>query len=261
LDRVKSSRRFFDSIKDMVTDVNLECNDGGIQLQAMDSSHVSLVSLELKDSCFEHYRCDRNRTLGLNMGSVAKVFKLCGNDDAVILRHEDDGDTVTFVFESAGEDRVSDFDLKLMQIDQEHLGVPDADFQATVELPSSEMRRICNDMAQFSDSVVIDTSKDGIKFSTKGEIGGGSIVLKPKSSSDKGESVSITATSSVSLTFALRYLNYFTKATSLSPWVRLQLSAGQPLEVMFTIMDDESKGSLKFYLAPKMDDEGDSMAD
>lgn len=96
-------KRVFDAIKDMVTDVNLECNEAGIQLQAMDSSHVSLVSLELKESCFDFYRCDKNRTLGLNMATVSKVFKLCGNDDAVILRHEDDGDAVSFVFENASE--------------------------------------------------------------------------------------------------------------------------------------------------------------
>eukprot|EP01066_Platyproteum_vivax_P000793 Platyproteum_vivax@DN10878_c0_g1_i1.p1 len=208
-----------------------------------------------KNVPFQHYRCDRNRTLGLNMASVSKVFKLCGNDDAVILRHEDDGDNVTFVFESAGEDRLSDFDLKLMQIDQEHLGVPEAEFQATIEMPSDELKRICVDLANFADSVTMSVSKDGLKFTTKGEIGGGSIVLKPKNSTDKRDAVSIRATETVNLTFALRYLNYFAKATPLSRTVRLQMSTGQPLEVMFTILDDEAKGSIKFYLAPKTDDE------
>ena len=41
----------------------------GISLQNMDSSHVALCSLKLKndEQGFENYRCDRNLTLGLNL--------------------------------------------------------------------------------------------------------------------------------------------------------------------------------------------------
>ena len=56
-----------DSIKDLVTDTNLECATAGITLQAMDSSHVALVALNLKCDGFEMYRCDRNISLGMNL--------------------------------------------------------------------------------------------------------------------------------------------------------------------------------------------------
>ena len=42
-------------------------------LQAMDSSHVSLVSLQLKSEGFKQYRADRTFSLGINMGSMFKV--------------------------------------------------------------------------------------------------------------------------------------------------------------------------------------------
>ena len=56
-----------DSIKELVTDTNLECSATGIMLQAMDSSHVALVSLSLKTEGFDMFRCDRNISLGLNL--------------------------------------------------------------------------------------------------------------------------------------------------------------------------------------------------
>lgn len=93
-------KKVFDAIKEMVPEVNLECTENGIQLQAMDSSHVSLVSLDLKDRAFESYVCTRSRSLGLNMSAVAKVFKQCGNDDTVIIRHTDDSEYISFVFEA-----------------------------------------------------------------------------------------------------------------------------------------------------------------
>ena len=37
-------------------------------LQAMDNSHVALVSLKLLAEQFESYRCDRNMPLGVNVG-------------------------------------------------------------------------------------------------------------------------------------------------------------------------------------------------
>lgn len=37
-------------------------------LQAMDNSHVALVSLKLLAEQFDSYRCDRNMPLGVNVG-------------------------------------------------------------------------------------------------------------------------------------------------------------------------------------------------
>lgn len=60
-------KKVVEAIKDLVENGNLECSDKGITLQAMDSSHVSLVALQLKSEGFDNYRCDRNISLGLNM--------------------------------------------------------------------------------------------------------------------------------------------------------------------------------------------------
>ena len=36
-------------------------------------------------------------------GSLSKILKCAGNEDSVIIRAEDDGDAVTFVFENQGK--------------------------------------------------------------------------------------------------------------------------------------------------------------
>ena len=56
----------------------------------------------------------------------------------------------------------------------------------------------------------------------------------------------------VNLSFALRYLNMFNKAAPLSTFTRLCLHAEQPLVVEYKI---DSLGVLKYYLAPKINDE------
>lgn len=49
---------------------------------------------------------------------------------------------MTFMFETPNQERISDFELKLMDIDSEQLGIPDTDYAATVKMPSTEFARI-----------------------------------------------------------------------------------------------------------------------
>lgn len=60
-------RKVLDAIKDLLNEASFDCSETGIQLQAMDSSHVSLVSLSLKSDGFDKFRCDRNLTMGMNL--------------------------------------------------------------------------------------------------------------------------------------------------------------------------------------------------
>ena len=59
----------------------------------------------------------------------------------------------------------------------------------------------------------------------------------------------------VELTFALRYLNNFAKASSLTDSVLLQISEDIPLVVEFALSDSNpDMGFLRFYLAPKLEE-------
>lgn len=248
-------KKILEAIKDLVNEANLECSPSAVQLQAMDSSHVSLVTLLLKGSGFEQYRCDRSLTLGINMTSMSKILKCAGNDDSITLRCQDEADTVTFVFESKEKDKVSDFQLKLMQIDAESLGIPDQEYKAVVSMPSSEFQRICRDLSVLGDTVNISVTKEGVRFAASGDIGAGNILLKQQKSADKeSENVTVDLQEPISLNFALRYLATFSKATALSDRVKLSLSTDVPLVVEYGIGE---MGYIRYYLAPKIEEEAE----
>jgi proliferating cell nuclear antigen len=107
------------------------------------------------------------------------VLKCCNNDDIVTLKSDENGDAMTFMFENQNADRISDFELKLMDIDSEHLGIPDTDYKCTVQMPSHEFQRICRDLAILGDTVTIAVTKEGVKFSVAGEMGSGNMTIKP----------------------------------------------------------------------------------
>ena len=236
----------------------------------MDSSHVALVSMLLKSDVFSPYRCDRNVALGINLTSLTKVLKAASNEDILTLKADDSPDVVNMVFESADQDRISEYDLKLMDIDQEHLGIPDTDYAATIKMPSGEFARICRDLMAVSESgrsyearwlstshriltratVQIEATKEGVRFQCQGDIGNGSVTLRNHTNVDKPEQdVKIDQPEPVVLTFSLKSLASFCKASGLSQSVKVAMDNEVPLLVEYELA---SNSYLRFYLAPKV---------
>lgn len=60
-------KKVLDAIKELLNEASWDCSDYGIQLKAMDNSHVSLVSLNLHAEGFDKYRCDRNIMMGMDL--------------------------------------------------------------------------------------------------------------------------------------------------------------------------------------------------
>jgi len=222
-------KKLIESIKELVNDINLDNNSNGISLQAMDSSHVALVTLNLMAEGFDHYRCDRPMTLGISVSNLSKIMKCGGNDDSITLKAEEEPSSLNIIFENKKQKKTSDFTLNLITIDSEHLGIPDTSYSSIITMPSGEFTRICRELFQLSETVVVETNKYYVKFSVIGDVVGGSIKIDGNETSEKENSTSINVSNNnltikkveepVNLAFALRYLNMFTKASSLSEQV------------------------------------------
>lgn len=96
----------------------------------------------------------------------------------------------------------------------------------------------------------IECTKDGVNFKCSGDIGNGSVTLRSHTDVDKEENnVEINLTEPVALTFSLKYLTNFCKASGLSKSVKLCLSNEVPLLVEYPLSNNSF---LRFYLAPKV---------
>ena len=119
-------------------------------------------------------------------------------------------------------------------------------------------------------SVVISVTKEGVKFSTTGDIGTANIVLRQNTTVWQGmsnfifftynwievclqpeDAIVIEMNEPVSLSFALRYMNSFTKATPLSDTVTISLSSELPVVVEYKVAE------MGYYLAPKIEEDKD----
>merc|ERR1711990_228116 len=246
-------KKVVDAMKDLCKDVNFDCSEKGIQVQSMDSSHVALVSLLLRECAFADFKCDRPTSLGMNVDSLSKVFKMCGPNDSLKLKWQNDADTLNFQCENSQDDRIADFDLKLMQIESEHMEIPEQQYKVVVKIPSGEFQKICRDLKEFGETMTLTATKEGIKFSVAGDVGAGNVFIKPRESANSSEKVSVTVHENVTSNFALRYLVNFAKAAPLCGAVELGLGPDAPLLVKYDL-DRTDNGYMQFYLAPKIDE-------
>ncbi|KAI0978087.1 hypothetical protein GJ496_006298 [Pomphorhynchus laevis] len=245
-------KKILDAIHPPINEATWDCTPSGIHLQAMDSFHTTLVSLMLKSDGFENYRCDRNLSLSVNLSSMAKILKCASNDDSITLKAEDDSDCVIFVFESPNEERVCEYELKLMDLVGEHLGIPDTKYQCHVKMPSSEFTRICRDLKTVGESMSIQCQKESIRFNCKGDLTLGNVTLMQSAQIDKeDDNIIIDMREPVSLVFSLQHINHCTKAGPLSPVVSLSMSSDTPLVIEYKIADI---GYVRYFLAPKIDE-------
>jgi proliferating cell nuclear antigen len=218
----------------------------------MDSSHVALVSLNLSMEGFEHYRADSNMVLGVSIANLAKVMKLADNSDAITLSADQDATHLKIIFENSKNERTTEFNLNLITIDSEHLAIPETEYQSVVTINSNEYSKICKELFSLSETVQVTTTPDYVMFAVEGEVGSGSVKLGQNEGNQQADQTVLEVTEPVSQQFALRYLNMFNKAASISNFTRLCLHQEQPLVVEFKI---ESLGVLKYFLAPKISDE------
>ena len=85
-----------------------------MSLQAMDGSHVALVSLNLSMEGFERYRADTNMVLGVNVNLLAKVMKLADPADSITLSADDNATHLKLVFENPKTERTTEFTMNLI---------------------------------------------------------------------------------------------------------------------------------------------------
>jgi len=103
LNNVTKFRRLIEAIKELVKEVNMEVTDSGLVIQAMDSSHVALVSADIKAEGFSMFNCEKKVTLGINLDNLIKIMKLAGDTDSVTMKVSEDADKLYLYFENSSK--------------------------------------------------------------------------------------------------------------------------------------------------------------
>ena len=235
-----SFRTIFEVLKDIINDINIYFDATGIKIITLDIARVSLVHMFLAAENFEEYSCPSDIIAGINISNTYKLLKSITNNDTLSISINGP-EFMDITIHNENKKSVSKFSLKLLDIDEEILEIPEIHMNLVTTLPSVDFQRICRDMNNLSNDVIIKRLDKKITFLCNGDF------------ANQETSIDCTDTfdGEISNTFSLKYLNLFTKATGMCSSVQILQTSDNPEMPIILKYSVANLGDIKFYLAPK----------
>lgn len=225
-----------ESVKDLNPHVNFDFTESGLHFQIMDTAHVSLSHLSLPKDTFKEYTCKKTMALGINLRSLNFVLK--GSTGDVTMQSQ--ADKVKISVEKNSGSAV--YMLHLLNVEGDYLDLSSEAYDAKAVIGSYAFGKMMKDMSEFSDTCHIHI-QDQLTVSASGDIG----QVEWKSTESECHADACTPP----LLFSLPYLQLFSKASTVSKQIVLEMKGEEPLRITFPV----GSGFLRFYLAPKIEDD------
>ncbi len=258
----KILKGMIDAVSAIIDETYFVADANGLNLSAMDESHICMMSATLPAALFDDYMCAYLAKIGINLEDLTKIMKRAGAADAVEFRHAKESEKFQVQMKGQG---TRTFSLRLTDIDEEKLPPTaelDVQFDATARLDVGVLAEAVKDAEIYQDTLQIAITKAGAKFSAEGEVGDIEYVLPL----DKLEDARVTKDGRG--VFALSFLKNILKMSAITDTVTLSIAENAPLKIEFAILnpskptqDDKGnpievpKGKVTYYLAPRVESE------
>jgi len=239
-------RSVFEVLKDILNDVNIYFDESGMRILTLDTARVALVDVHLLADNFEEYTCASPITAGINVTNIHKLLKIINTSDIMMVEVKST-DYMDILIESSQKNTKTSFQLKLLDIDDNQIEVPDIDMSVITTLPSVDFQRICRDMGNISTELTIARTQMNLTVSCAGDFANQETTIKCTGDEKVCVDYEIRGV------YSLKYLNLFTKATSMCSILQImQERANRFLVLKYNVAN---LGELKFYLATKIEEE------
>lgn len=236
-------------------------NKSGMRIMAIDTSQTVLINLKLDAKNFFTFKCTKKRILaGVNLSCLYKLIKSMDKRDILSLYIEhDDKSNLGILIKNADAKKETKYNLKLLDLDDVKIAIPDVIFDAVVTMKSSEFHKICREMSQIAEYVELQCLADKFIFKCKGEYASRETTYKNSEDESDDSSVNIKHASSTNKTcpeivqgvFELKNLVMFSKCASLCTDIEIYLKNDYPLVIKYTVA---TLGRILLCLSPTKSD-------
>ena len=235
-------RILFEALKDILTDVNLQFSSEGIKIISMDGSKQAVINLKLEATKFEKFYCKTSTKAGLNMTSLYKIIKSIKNSDIITL-YILESDTTKLQIEIENKEKKTNIltVLKLLDIDEDILEIPNIEFDTVKTMPSNDFQSYIRELSIITNKITLESNNSKFTLSGDGDFAETKIVVGDSNTNE------LTANHNASGTFYIKYLLLFTKSTNLCTTVEIYLKNRYPLILVYNVAN---LGKLQYCLAP-----------
>jgi proliferating cell nuclear antigen len=239
-----------DAMKEVLMDVNLEFDENGMKIVALDNTHIVLIHLKLHADKFESYYCMKKLYIGINMLKFHMLIKTIQNGDILSLFiHKNDPNILGITIENNEKNVRTTYKLSMLDIDVVNVDIPPADFNTIITMPSAYLQKIIRDMHNLAEYIEIKNIGNKLILSCQGDFCCQETIL-----ATEAQNIQIKSNDDQEIiqgVFSLKYLSIFTKCTNLCSTVEIYLKNSYPIILQYGIA---SMGSVKLCLAQKSED-------
>ena len=240
-----------DAMKEILMDVNLEFDENGMKIVALDNTHIVLIHLKLHADKFESYYCMKKLYVGINMLKFHMLIKTIQNGDILSLFiHKDDPNILGITIENNEKNVKTTYKLSMLDIDVVNVDIPPADFNTIITMPSAYLQKIIRDMHNLAEYIEIKNIGGKLILSCQGEFCCQETILATETQNIQIKNNENTQ-EIIQGIFSLKYLSIFTKCTNLCSTVEIYLKNSYPIILQYSIA---SMWSVKLCLAQKSED-------
>ena len=245
-----SIKNLFESLKEILTDINIEFSETGMKIISMDApTQTILVHLRLNNKNFEYYYCKDKIVIGLNLPNFFKIIKTITNNDTLSLYiNEDNENQIGIKIENYEKNYLTNYFLNLIEVDDQTINVEPPKFESIITMPSSDFNKICKDMINLSDTIEIKSIGSQIIFSCKGDFAEQETIMG-ETNSGLTYIQNSSNTNIIQGYYNLKHLVLFAKCTNMCNSLTIYLKNSFPIVIEFSV---GSLGELKLALAPKI---------
>jgi proliferating cell nuclear antigen PCNA len=240
---IKSSaiRTLSEALKEILLETTIHFDPSGIRILTMDKSKTVFVHLKLEASKFDYYYCPNQRSIGINLTSLHKLFKTINNNDNITLFiTKDDEERLGVRIDNKEKKIVSTSRIKLIDLDNEFYDIPSTKFQNIFTLQCVDFQKHCRDISGIADEVDIYANKNVFTMVAMGDNTDQEIKICDSESDDDVEPVFIGR-------YMCKFLLLFCKSSGMCPTVEIFFKENFPMIVIYSVAD---LGTIKFGLCP-----------
>jgi proliferating cell nuclear antigen len=232
----------FEVLKDILNDVNIFFKPSGMYIVTLDTARTSLIDMFLSAENFEEYTCSEDIEAGINMSNMHKLLKTITNNDVLAISINSK-EYMNIEIHNENKKTCTKFALKMLDINETQIEVPDVHMTMNTSLPSIDFQRMCRDMSNIGDEIEIVREGKNLRLSVSGDFANQETVIECADESPHNTSGM----------YSLKYMNIFTKATSMCSTVQImQEEQNRFLMLKYNVAN---LGELKFYLATKVSED------
>jgi proliferating cell nuclear antigen len=294
--KISKFATIFQYAKNFTETIILDFTQERLYIQSMDKAHVCLLELHLQNDWFDLYEYEdekENLFVGVNNELFYKIINSKQEEQQMKIEYEDGSDTINLSFsekedleelknaknaknakkkntkkkkannksKKKGKEKEVEkkdkskhfsksFEMKTFDVENQLLGIPEYDYSVDLILPAKVCVSLSQELSMFNDNVRIICSQDNVELIASGNTG------KMKVNMDIDDVIEYAIEEGVQLdiTYSIQYFQLMCQFHKLADKVTLGFSENLPMTMMYEL--DETS-SMKFYLAPVMDDDNE----